>query len=169
MVLTNHASLFDIPALMVVFPNVAWLGREYLIRIPVFGHVLKRTNYIAVSNNPAMTVRLIIQRAITSSQKLRIALFPEGTRTKTGELQEFKRGFIHIMNGGDLDILPVVMTGLFDIKPKTRFYIKPCQKVTITICKPIKRSSLINLSNAEIIEQVRDVFTANYHYKGTSI
>ncbi len=165
MILSNHASLFDIPAIMTVFPNVAWLGRDYLTRIPVFNHMLKRMNYIAVGRNPAMTVRLIIQKAILHSEHLRIALFPEGTRTLTGELQEFKRGFIHIMNGGDLDILPVVMNGLFTVKPKTRFTIKPFHKVEIIICPPIKRMSLTTAGNEEIIDRVRTVFLSNYLYE----
>lgn len=164
MILTNHASLFDIPALMTVFPNVSWLGREYLTRIPVFGHMLKRTNYVAIGKNPAMNVRLIIQKAVFNSDKFIVALFPEGTRTITGELQDFKRGFIHIMHGGDLDILPVVMSGLFDVKPKIRFTIKPFQTVDIIIGKPIKRTSLINFSNEEIMNRVRNVFISNYTY-----
>ncbi|MBN1482970.1 1-acyl-sn-glycerol-3-phosphate acyltransferase [candidate division KSB1 bacterium] len=162
MILANHASLFDIPALMTVFPNVSWLGREYLTRIPVFGHMLKRTNYVAIGKNPAMNVRLIIQKAILNSEKFVVALFPEGTRTRTGELQDFKRGFIHIMNGGGLDILPVVMLGLFEIKPKTRFTIKPFQTIDIIICPPIKRTWLINYSNDEIMKRVQDVFISNY-------
>jgi 1-acyl-sn-glycerol-3-phosphate acyltransferase len=162
MILSNHASLFDIPAIMAVFPNVAWLGRDYLTRIPVFSHMLTRMNYIAVGRNPALNVRLIIQKAIMNSDKLRVCLFPEGTRSMDGDLREFKRGFIHIMNGGDLDILPVVMNGLFDVKPKTRFSIKPCQRVEIIICKPIKRTTLVNLPNEEIIKRVRHIFVSNY-------
>jgi 1-acyl-sn-glycerol-3-phosphate acyltransferase len=158
MILTNHASLFDIPAIMTLFPNVSWLGREYLLRIPIWGHLLKRTNYVSVGKNPAMNVRLIIQKAILNSENFLVALFPEGTRTVTGELGEFKRGFIHIMNGGDLDILPIVMNGLFELKPKNRFSIKPLQKIDIFICKPLQRTSLLNLPNEEIMNQVRDVF-----------
>jgi 1-acyl-sn-glycerol-3-phosphate acyltransferase len=164
MILTNHASLFDIPVIMAIFPQVSWLGRDYLTRIPLFAHILKRTNYVAIRRNPAADVRLTIQKSIVSTEKFVIAIFPEGTRTTTGQLQEFKRGFIHIMNGGDLDILPIILNGLFHIKPKTRFSIKPFQKIEMIISKPIKRSSLINLSNEEIITRVREVFKANYKY-----
>ncbi|MBN1559907.1 1-acyl-sn-glycerol-3-phosphate acyltransferase [candidate division KSB1 bacterium] len=162
MILTNHASLFDIPVIMAVFPHVSWLGRDYLTRIPLFAHILKRTNYVAIRRNPAADVRLIIQKSILNTEKFVIAIFPEGTRTTTGQLQEFKRGFIHIMNGGDLDILPIILNGLFQIKPKTRFSIRPFQKIEMIISKPIKRSSLIDLSNEEIIARVREVFIANY-------
>ena len=158
MILTNHASLFDIPAIMTLFPNVSWLGREYLLRIPIWGHMLTRTNYVAIGKNPAMNIRLIIQKAVLNSENFLVALFPEGTRTVTGELGDFKRGFIHIMNGGDLDILPVVMNGLFELKPKNRFYIKPFQKIEIFICEPMHRTALLNLSNKEIMNHVRDVF-----------
>jgi 1-acyl-sn-glycerol-3-phosphate acyltransferase len=46
--LINHASIYDIPAIIAVFPRVSWLGRSYLTRIPVFGYFLRRTDYIPI-------------------------------------------------------------------------------------------------------------------------
>ena len=161
LILANHTSLFDIPAIMAVFPYVSWLGREYLTRIPLFNHMQKRMNFVAVSKNPGTDVRRIIRQSVSSSSRFTIALFPEGTRTTDGKLQPFKRGFIHIMRGANLDILPVTLNGLFELKPKTRFSIHPFQRCDIIIHPPLRFNELVELSNSEIIERVQLAFESD--------
>ena len=158
LILANHTSLFDIPAIMAVFPYVSWLGREYLTRIPLFNHMQKRMNFVAVSKNPGADVRRIIRQSVSSSSRFTIALFPEGTRTTDGRLQPFKRGFIHIMRGANLDILPVQLNGLYEIKPKNRFTILPFRRCEVVIHPPLHFNELVELPNPEIIERVKSAF-----------
>lgn len=163
MILANHTSLFDIPAIMAVFPWVSWLGREYLTRIPLFNHMQKRMNFVSVSKNPGIDVRRIIRQSVSGAQRFSIALFPEGTRTIDGQLQPLKRGFIHIMRGANLDIVPVTLHGLFELKPKTRFTIHPFQRCHITIHPPLRFNHLVELSNSEIINRVTTALTTTSH------
>jgi 1-acyl-sn-glycerol-3-phosphate acyltransferase len=157
LIVTNHTSLFDIPAIMAIFPQVAWLGREYLIRIPLFGHMLRRMNYIVVDDDPSKSVRKILRQAIAGAQSFTIALFPEGTRTLDGQLQEFKRGFVHIMRAAELDVLPVTLNGLFELKPKNRFRINPFVRLQVIIHKPLSFSELQNVPNEEIVNRVKSI------------
>ena len=48
------------------------------------------------------------------------AIFPEGTRTITGKLSQLKKGGFHMAINTKIKILPVIVKGLYDIKPKTR-------------------------------------------------
>ena len=160
LIVTNHTSLFDIPAITAIFPEIAWLGREYLIRIPLFGHLLRRMHYIVVDDDPAKSVRKILRQAIAGTQRYTIALFPEGTRTLDGQLQEFKRGFVHIMRAAELDVLPVTLNGLFELKPKTRFTINPFVRLRVVINKPLTFSELQNLPNEEIVNRVKSILQA---------
>ncbi len=160
MILANHTSLFDIPAIMVVFPYVSWLGREYLTRIPLFNHLQKRMNFVSVGKNPGTDVRRIIRQSISGSERFTIALFPEGTRTTDGKPQPLKRGFVHIMRGANLDILPVTLKGLFELKPKTRFTIFPFQRCEILIHPPLRFEELVELPNPDIINRVQSVFAS---------
>lgn len=161
----NHGSLYDIPAIMAVFPKVAWLGREYLTRIPIFGLALKRTHYVAIPRNPGRNIRAILQKSIAHGQSKMIAMFPEGTRTTTGNLSEFKRGFVHIYNNTNLTILPVTLNGLFCLRPKTRFVINPFCKIIIIIHKPIDRKELIGLTTNEIINRVKNTMASQYKFE----
>jgi 1-acyl-sn-glycerol-3-phosphate acyltransferase len=160
--LINHASIYDIPAIIAVFPRVSWLGRSYLTRIPVFGYFLRRTDYIPIDPGDREKSRIAINNSIAKAESLTIALFPEGTRTITGELGPFKKGFIHIMKATNLDILPVTLNGMFRLKPKTRFIIDPRVRLEAIVSDPITSAELINMSDQEILDRVKTAITANY-------
>lgn len=160
--LINHASIYDIPAIIAVFPRVSWLGRSYLVHIPVFGYFLKNTDYIPIDPGDREKSRESIQRSIAKADSITIALFPEGTRTLSGELGPFKKGFIHILKATNLDILPVTLNGMFRLKPKIRFIIDPRVRLEAIVSDPISSAELINLSDTEIIERVKAAIANKY-------
>ncbi|RPI01955.1 MAG: 1-acyl-sn-glycerol-3-phosphate acyltransferase [Calditrichaeota bacterium] len=165
-ILINHTSFFDIPAIMAVFPNVSWLGKEYLTKIPLFNRILKEMNYIAVEDNPARSVHRILRQAQQAVNQFQLALFPEGTRTLNGNLGRFKRGFIHIMRNAQMDILPVTLNGLFEIKPKDRWSINPFVRAEMVIGDPIPFSELSQLSTEEIINRTIEAIAVNLRLPG---
>ncbi|MBT7827087.1 MAG: hypothetical protein HN600_10885, partial [Bacteroidetes bacterium] len=86
-----------------------------------------------------------------------IAIFHEGTRTLDGQINNFYKGFIRLMKASDVNILPVTLNGFYSLKPKNRFHINFNSKINVIIHKPIERSLLINKSDSEIIESVKEV------------
>jgi 1-acyl-sn-glycerol-3-phosphate acyltransferase len=78
----NHASIYDIPAIMSIVPGVSWIGREYLIRIPGFGRLLKMNDYIPIEpKKPGRSWQSIKQAIANAKDGITVAIFPEGTRT----------------------------------------------------------------------------------------
>ncbi len=146
----NHTSMFDFPAIMAVFPRVAWLGREVLLNIPVFGRMLEAIDYIAIYPGDAEKSKQSINTAIERSGRVNIAIFPEGTRTLDGEIKEFKKGFTYIVRGTDLDVLPVTLNGLFSWKQKFQWYLTPLEKVVLVVQPPVSNESLRKMSNEEM-------------------
>ena len=55
--LANHASLFDIMAILSFYPGVSWFGREYLLKVPLFGRVLKLTHYVPMKSGDTRNTR----------------------------------------------------------------------------------------------------------------
>lgn len=157
LILVNHSSLYDIPAVMTIWPGVAWLGRDYLLRIPLFGRMLKRLNYIGVERDPTQSARRILNQALAGAAKFNIAVFPEGTRTLSGRLGEFKRGFVHIMRSGKLDVLPVTLTGFYQLKPKNRSTIDIRAPLRMIVGKPISYEELEWLSTQDILNRMREI------------
>ena len=153
--LVNHCSLFDIPAVMSFYPEVSWFGREYLLKIPLFGRVLKVTDYVSMKEAGISNTKRMLNNLVANSGKHTIAMFPEGTRTTTGQVNRFKKGFIYLMRAVKLDILPVTLNGLYQLKPKTHFYIDFSTKLSVTIHRPIPVDELIDKDDNEIINRVK--------------
>jgi 1-acyl-sn-glycerol-3-phosphate acyltransferase len=152
--LANHASLFDIVAITTFYPDIAWFGHERLLKVPVFGKFLKMIGYVPFREPTITNTRHMLEQLMDKANDQSVALFPEGTRTLDGRINPFFRGFIYLFRTREIDILPVTLTGFYDLKPKNRFYIDFRSKLNVHIHKPIPRAELINMSDREIISTV---------------
>jgi 1-acyl-sn-glycerol-3-phosphate acyltransferase len=162
--LANHSSLFDIMAIMSFNPGVSWFGREYLLKIPVFGFLLRNAGYIPMKTANFRNTKGMVEQLVQNSEGKTIAIFPEGTRTLNGKINHFHRGFIYVLKASKSDILPVTLNGLYSLKPKNRFYIDFGSKIHVVIHKPVKSEDLIMKSDLEIINIVKNIIeSANYN------
>ncbi len=159
----NHGSLFDITAIMSFYPEVAWFGHERLLKIPLFRTILKMTDYVPYSKPTFRNTRSMMEKLVQKSRNQTVAIFPEGTRTLSGNINDFYRGFIYLFRTSDTDILPVTLNGFYRLKPKNRFFIDFGTKLEIIIHEPIRRDKLTGLTDAEIVESVKSVIESAYN------
>jgi 1-acyl-sn-glycerol-3-phosphate acyltransferase len=151
----NHTSLFDIVGIISEFPGISWFGHERLLSIPVFRRFLLLTDYVPMRKATFRNTKEMISLLKEKAGKTNIAIFPEGTRTVDGKINDFYRGFILLLRSADVNVLPVTLNGFYTLKPKTRFHIDFSVTLEMIIHKPIERANLINLSDREIAEVVR--------------
>jgi 1-acyl-sn-glycerol-3-phosphate acyltransferase len=162
-VVANHASLFDIVAILSFFPKVSWFGHERLLKVPVLRKFLKMTDYVPFREPTITNTRHMLEQLMEKSQKQSVAIFPEGTRTTSGKINPFFRGFIYLFKTRNISILPVTLNGFYDLKPKNRFYINFRSKLEVVIHKAIPKEELINISDSEIIDTIKTVIESAYH------
>jgi len=162
--LANHASMFDIIAIMAFYPSVSWFGHERLLRIPLLKQMLLMTDYIPMKISNVTNTRKMLTSLEEKAQNNTIAIFPEGTRTLDGKLNSFYRGFIHLLRATGHDILPVTLNGFYKLKPKNRFSINFRSKLEVMIHPPIEGKSLIRASDEEIINRVIRVLESGNKY-----
>jgi 1-acyl-sn-glycerol-3-phosphate acyltransferase len=158
----NHSSLFDIVAIMSFYPRVSWFGHERLLKVPLFGKILEMTDYVPFKEPTVKNTKKMLEQLVLKSKKHTVAIFPEGTRTLNGNINDFYKGFIYLFRTSDLDILPVTLNGFYRLKPKNRFYINFDSKLNVIIHKPIDREELIARSDNEIIEIVKTIIESAY-------
>jgi len=163
LVIANHASLFDIMAIMSFFPGVSWCGRERLVKIPVFGHFLKCIDYIPIKATNIRNTKEMLDLMVNNANGLTVAIFPEGTRTIDGKINDFYRGFIHVLRSSELELLPVTLKGFYELKPKNRFHIKFNTKINVVIHKPIQNRALVEKDDREILSAVKGVIESAYY------
>ncbi|MCX6254051.1 MAG: 1-acyl-sn-glycerol-3-phosphate acyltransferase [Bacteroidia bacterium] len=147
----NHSSLFDIVAITSFYPGVSWFGHERL------------TDYVPFKEPTFKNTKQMLEQLVQKSKKQTVAIFPEGTRTLNGKINDFYKGFIYLFRTADIGILPVTLNGFYKLKPKNRFYINFDSKLDVVIHKPIKREELIEKTDDEIIETVKAAIESAYH------
>lgn len=158
LVVANHSSMLDIPALLAVIPDMALVGREKLLRIPVFGSFLRTIGYIPIDTTSIRKAGRTMEEAVRRArQGTTVGMFPEGTRTPTGRVQSLKRGFIRILRESGLDLLPVTIHGTFALKPKHRLTFSPRERIRLVVHEPLENGILARLSDQAIAEKVRSI------------
>jgi 1-acyl-sn-glycerol-3-phosphate acyltransferase len=162
-IIANHASLFDILAIMAFYPEVTWFGHERLLKVPIFSRYLRMIDYIPYKEPTIKNTRHMLEQLLEKGKDRSIAIFPEGTRTLDGKINPFYRGFIYLFRSREIDIQPVTLNGFYDLKPKNRFYIDFGTKLDVIIHKSIPREELINKSDEEIIDTVKNVIESGYN------
>jgi 1-acyl-sn-glycerol-3-phosphate acyltransferase len=156
LVVANHASMYDVPAMVAVLPRMALMGRAYLTRIPLFGYLLRAARYIPVDTGSLRQAAEAMREAIRRTHEgLSVGMFPEGTRTIDGNVQRLHPGFLRIMREGKLDLLPVRIDGTWTLKPKNHWYMDPRERIAVTVRPPIPHDRIAHLSDHEIVERVR--------------
>jgi 1-acyl-sn-glycerol-3-phosphate acyltransferase len=158
----NHGSLFDIVAIVSFYPEVSWFGHERLLKVPLFNIILKMTGYVPFKDPTVRNTKQMLEQLVQKSRSQTVAIFPEGTRTLNGKINDFYKGFLYLLKTSDIGILPVTLNGFYRLKPKNRSYINFDSKLNVVVHRPMKRDELINKSDAEIIEIIRVVIESAY-------
>ncbi|WP_437194152.1 lysophospholipid acyltransferase family protein [Planctomicrobium sp. SH527] len=136
LLLVNHQSFID-PLVVAVGMKrpVSYLARHDLFHIPVIGWILKNTYVIPIRRESAGTesIRLAVERL---KQGYFVGLFPEGTRSRDGELQEIKPGFLSIVRRAQVPVVPIAIAGAIKALPRGAKWVRPAP-VRVVIGEPL--------------------------------
>lgn len=119
-VISNHASWLDIMANFLATPvPLRFLAKKELFRIPLLAPAMRAIGIVEIDRSKATSLHEWIneQAATVADRAQSIMVYPEGTRTRTGELQRFKSGAFYIAVENQLPILPVAIHGSFEAWP----------------------------------------------------
>ncbi len=161
---SNHSSQFDIPSLQVAVPQQASIVyKKELAKIPLFGWQMMAGPYIMIDRQKVDSAIKSIEQAkkLMSERGRSILLFAEGTRSKTGEVQPFKRGAFYLASRVGHPIVPVSISGAGKILPKGKFNIKK-GTIHIYFAKPILTENISSRKDEiDLMEKVRNVVIEN--------
>ena len=137
--MANHSSLIDTPALFAYLPHpFRIMAKRELFYIPFMGWHLWTAGHFPIDRRNARRTVRSIRRVIDGVRAGRsLAVFPEGTRTRDGQLQEFKSGAFKIALKAGVPIVPVAIRGTFTLLPRTTLAPKP-GRVDVILSPPIE-------------------------------
>jgi len=119
--MSNHLSLLDGPFIFMLIPRpVRIIMKSSIFRIPVAGLAMRYAGFVTVARKGTNGGRIAIERAagMMKEKKYSFLIFPEGTRSRSGQLQAFRRGGFFLARAARAPIVPVSIYGTFALMPK---------------------------------------------------
>jgi 1-acyl-sn-glycerol-3-phosphate acyltransferase len=159
---SNHASILDIPALISVPPfPVRFLAKKSLLWFPIFGWVMYFSGHILVDRKSAQSALRGLKKAPSLLKKgISIIVFPEGTRTPDGEMKEFKRGAFLLAQHSKFPVVPVSINGSYEMLPRHGWCYWP-GTIQIRMGEPIPTRDLSHQELIDLMRRVREAILEN--------
>jgi len=161
--LSNHGSLFDILAAIYTIPGtVRFIAKKELFRIPIFAQGMKLAGMIKIDRGDSAKARETINEAIGIMKKgVSVIIFPEGTRSREGNIKPFKKGGVILAINGKFQIIPMAISGSFHIMKKNSLHLRK-GKIKVHFIEPIQTENYQITDRNLLIGKVRDIIVENY-------
>lgn len=154
----NHQGAYDIFLMYgyLGFP-IKWVMKQSLRKIPFVGKACEAAGFIFVDNSSpkaaTKTIEAAESRLINGAS---IAIFPEGSRTRSGKLGKFKKGAFQMAIDLKLPIVPITINGSYEVMPIDSYLINP-HKMELIIHDPIPTDGLASDNLREIACNIRSL------------
>ncbi|HZD08527.1 MAG TPA: lysophospholipid acyltransferase family protein [Candidatus Limnocylindrales bacterium] len=160
----NHLSAFDIPVLYTHLPfQFRILAKKELFRYPFMGWHLRRSGQIpVVLENPKASVRSLNLAVASIRKGNSLVIFPEGGRSPNGQLQSFMGGAFYAAVKAQVDVVPIVLVGTYEMLKMNSYHIKP-GPIQMVVGSPISTAGMSTRDIAKITEHARIVMGDLYY------
>ena len=157
---SNHQSMFDVWLIYGWLPVIfKWLMKAELRKVPFVGIACKAAGHIFVDRkNPKAAMESMEDIKKQLKDGVCTVIFPEGTRTKDGQVGRFKRGAFQIALDLKLPIIPISLSGCYDVLPKGKPFVYR-RPVRMYVGEPIDITQFEN--NNDAIDFVRNKVIEN--------
>jgi 1-acyl-sn-glycerol-3-phosphate acyltransferase len=156
--MANHESFLDGPLLEMLIPRAARvILKKSLLRIPIVGIGMRFVGFVPVDRKGAQGGKKSIERAarLMRERGYSFLVFPEGTRSRDGRLQAFRRGGFFLALASGAPILPITIRGTFELMPPRQWYARK-GTVRVVFHDPIPVSGCTVETMGLLMDNVRE-------------
>ena len=161
--MANHASFLDILLLLACVPhNFRFIIKKELFTVPLLGAVLRRCGEVPMDRqNPWKALRSLRQAADLLRQGTSVVVFPEGTRTLDGQIQEFKKAVFVLPIRSRAPVVPVLIEGTFQALRRGSILLNPVP-LKMTFYDPIPTNSFEVRDRQILADKLRQILSKQY-------
>jgi len=154
----NHQGAYDIFLMYGYLGHpIKWVMKQSLRNIPLVGKACEASGFIFVdSSSPQAAARTIALAEKRLKDGASIAIFPEGSRSKTGKLGKFKKGAYQMALDLHLPIVPVTINGTFEVMPTGSFLLIP-HRIELIIHDPIPATDVEISDIREVASKIKEL------------
>lgn len=119
-IIPNHTSFLDTLSMGMIGTDFIFLVNDWVYKSPIFGKAVQMAGYYPVSKGIEGGEEKLVEFV---KKGYSLIIFPEGTRSKTGDIGRFHKGAFHLAKKYNIDIVPLYVHGNHDLLPKGDFII----------------------------------------------
>lgn len=160
-IVSNHQSQLDILVAFRLFIPFKWVSKTEVFNLPFIGWNMRLNRYIKLKRgDKAGIARMFADCEKALSQGNSIFMFPEGTRSKTGDIKAFKPGAFILAKKMGVPILPVAINGTHAALPKYSLNFHGRQHMYIRVLDPILPEHFADWSVQALSDKVHQTISA---------
>ncbi|MDR0711765.1 MAG: 1-acyl-sn-glycerol-3-phosphate acyltransferase [Prevotellaceae bacterium] len=157
----NHQSMLDILLLYNVPLYFRWVSKKETFRMPLVGQLLRLHGDVCIKRGDPKSTRQMMQNcSAVLKQRTSIMIFPEGTRSKNGQVRRFKEGAFMLAKSNNVPILPVAIEGTRSFAKDGWFNLR--QLFQLTIMPPISAEEVAQSDVKALQEKVHGLICAEH-------
>ena len=164
---SNHTSYMDIPVVFAALPlQFRILAKKELWQWPFIGWYLARSGQIPIDIANSHATQSSLGAAVKALRSgMPLFIFPEGSRTPDGRLQDFQAGAAYLAIRAQAPVVPIALSGVYDLLPihTGHFYPGP---LMLTACEPIETKGMTVRQTAELTARLRAAIEERLNVSG---
>lgn len=156
-IVVNHNTVIDIPALYYLPLNFRWVSKREVYKVPFFGQFLFLHGDICINRGRASAAmeQLLREGKKWIARGASVAVFPEGTRSRDGEIHRFRAGAFTLAKEAGVEILPVVLDGTATLIRKNAMF-DWRNRIDIRVLRPVSVEEVRDTEVHDLMEGVRE-------------
>ena len=157
-IIANHQSHLDLLCTIMLHPKVVLLTTDWVWKNPIYGLIIRYAEYYPVSDGYDKNVerlKKLVERGHS------VVVFPEGTRSETGEILRFHKGAFQLAQSLQVDILPVFIHGANHVMPKKDVVLREGQ-LHVVIEQRMPYQELATTDTHALTSQFRAYYTHHF-------
>lgn len=157
MFVSNHCSWQDIPYVgaTIGWRNYKFIAKKELLKVPILGNAMTAGGHVLVDRSSRRSQLLTLKSGIDWLKKgIHLCTFPEGTRSRTGELMPFKNGAFKMAYKANAPVIPLSVCGAHKVQPAHwMFPMKTARDVKVVVHEPVECEGKTEAEVAEIVRE----------------